>query len=147
MSNLPREVFIRGKARKEHHPPHIGVGNIVDREKQSLNPALVQIAAYELPARLLGIHHTHRSRDIDEPNTWKSSLDQQNMTGGSRELCRPQQRQIQEEVERLLTEQLHDFPHNETIDNALRWDMTNISESSFNDKIKQTGLPHIDCLV
>ena len=38
---------------------------------------------------------------------------------GSRELCHPQQSQIQVEVERLLTEQLRDFPRNEANDKAL----------------------------
>ena len=31
----------------------------------------------------------HRIHDIDEPNIWKSSLDQQVMVGGSRELHYP----------------------------------------------------------
>ena len=31
----------------------------------------------------------HCIRGIDEPNTWKSSLDQQVMAGGSRELRYP----------------------------------------------------------
>ncbi|KAM1420545.1 hypothetical protein ACFX2I_002904 [Malus domestica] len=92
MSNLPGEVFIRGKARKEHHLPHIGVGSIADKEKQSLNPVQVQSAAYELPHRLLGTYHMHRNCDIDESNIWKSSLDQQVTTGGNRELRYPQQR-------------------------------------------------------
>ena len=86
MNNLPGEVFIRGKARKEHPSPHIGVGSTMDGEKQSLNPAQVQPVTCELPVRLLGIYHTHCSRDIDEPNTWKSSLDQQVTIGDSREL-------------------------------------------------------------
>ena len=89
MSNLPSEVFIRSKARKEHHLPHIGVGSTTDGEKQSLNPAQVQPAACEELIRLLGTHHMHCIRGIDEPNTWKSSLDQQVMTGGSRELRYP----------------------------------------------------------
>ncbi|KAM1771737.1 hypothetical protein ACFX11_046519 [Malus domestica] len=58
----------------------------MDGKKQSLNPAQVQPAACEELARLLGMHHMHCIRDIDEPNTWKSSLDQQVMAGGSREL-------------------------------------------------------------
>ena len=92
MSNLLGEVFIRDKARKELPPPHIGVGSTTDGEKQSLNPAQVQRAACELPTLLLGTYHLHRSRGIDEPNTWKSSLDQQVMTGDIRKLCHPQQR-------------------------------------------------------
>ena len=104
MSNLPSEVFIRGKTRKKHPPPYIGVGSIADGEKQSLNPAQVQPAACELPARLLGTYHTYCNCGIDESNTWKSSLDQQVMTRGSRKLCHPQQRKILEEVERLMTE-------------------------------------------
>ncbi|KAM1732000.1 hypothetical protein ACFX11_017809 [Malus domestica] len=59
----------------------------MDREKQSLNPAQVKPAACEELTRLLGTHHMHCIRGIDEPNTWKSSLDQQVMVGGSRELC------------------------------------------------------------
>ncbi|KAM2835144.1 hypothetical protein PS2_032106 [Malus domestica] len=78
---------------------------------------------------------------IDEPNTWKSSLDQQVMAGSSRELSYPQQRQIQEEVERLLTKRLHDFQRNEVTDEALRRNMTNISRSPFTDEIEQAEPP------
>ncbi|KAM2117281.1 hypothetical protein ACFX1R_010847 [Malus domestica] len=53
----------------------------------------------------------------------------------------PQQRQIQEEVERLLTKRLHDFQRNEVTDEALRWNMTNISRSPFTDEIKQAEPP------
>ena len=84
MSNLPGEVFVCGKARKEHLPPYIGVSSIEDEEKQSLNLVQVQPVACKLPARLLGTYHTYRIRSIDESNTWKSSLDQQVTTGGSR---------------------------------------------------------------
>ncbi|KAM1652121.1 hypothetical protein ACFXTN_004609 [Malus domestica] len=62
---------------------------MTDGEKQSLNPAQVQPIAYEYLARLLGTHHMHCIRGIDEPNTWKSSLDQQVMVGGNRELRYP----------------------------------------------------------
>ncbi|KAM2483023.1 hypothetical protein ACFX1W_040711 [Malus domestica] len=82
------------------------------------------------------MHHMHCIHGIDEPNTWKSSLDQQVMAEGSRELRYPQQRQIQEEVERLLTKRLHDFQRNEVTDEALRWNMTNISRSPFMDEIE-----------
>ncbi|KAM1129422.1 hypothetical protein ACFX19_039917 [Malus domestica] len=82
----------------------------------------------------------HCIRGIDEPNTWKSSLDQQVMAGGNRELRYSQQRQIQEEVERLLTKRLHDFQHNEVTDEALRRNMTNISRSPFTDEIEQAEL-------
>ncbi|KAM1488937.1 hypothetical protein ACFXTO_032243 [Malus domestica] len=82
------------------------------------------------------MHHMHCICSIDEPNTWKSSLDQQVMVGGSRELHYPQQRQIQEEVKRLLTKRLHDFQRNEVTDEALRWNMTNINRSPFTDKIE-----------
>ncbi|KAM2215557.1 hypothetical protein ACFX1X_022676 [Malus domestica] len=34
-------------------------------------------------------HHMHCIRGIDEPNTWKSGLNQQVIAGGSRELCYP----------------------------------------------------------
>ncbi|KAM1746577.1 hypothetical protein ACFX11_013195 [Malus domestica] len=61
----------------------------MDGEKLSLNPAQVQPAACKELARLLGTHHMHCIRGIDEPNTWKSNLDQQVMVGGSRELCYP----------------------------------------------------------
>ena len=54
----------------------------------------------------------------------------------------PQQRQIQEEVERILTKRLRDFQRNEVTDEALRRDMTNISRSSFTDKIEQAEPPH-----
>ncbi|KAM2432439.1 hypothetical protein ACFX1W_019642 [Malus domestica] len=53
----------------------------------------------------------------------------------------PQQRQIQEEVERLLTKRLHDFQRNEVTDEALRWNMTNISRSPFTDEIEQAEPP------
>ncbi|KAM2135984.1 hypothetical protein TB2_004611 [Malus domestica] len=53
----------------------------------------------------------------------------------------PQQRQIQEEVERLLTKRLHDFQRNKVTDEALRRNMTNISRSPFTDEIKQTEPP------
>ncbi|XP_070678845.1 uncharacterized protein [Malus domestica] len=53
----------------------------------------------------------------------------------------PQQRQIQEEVERLLTKRLHDFQHNEVTDEALRRNMTNISRSPFTDEIEQAEPP------
>ncbi|KAM1867224.1 hypothetical protein ACFX13_009980 [Malus domestica] len=76
MSNLLGAVFICGKARNEHLPPHIGVGSTADGDKQSLNPAQVQPAACELLALLLETYHTDRSCSIGESNTWKSSLDQ-----------------------------------------------------------------------
>ncbi|KAM2012465.1 hypothetical protein ACFX1T_024326 [Malus domestica] len=53
----------------------------------------------------------------------------------------PQQRQIQEEVERLLTKRLHDFQRNEVTDEALRRNMTNISSSPFTDEIEQAEPP------
>ncbi|KAM2685414.1 hypothetical protein EV1_046786 [Malus domestica] len=53
----------------------------------------------------------------------------------------PQQKQIQEEVERLLTKRLPNFQCNEVIDEALRWNMTNISRSPFTDKIEQAEPP------
>ncbi|KAM1574463.1 hypothetical protein EV2_045374 [Malus domestica] len=43
----------------------------------------------------------------------------------------PQQRKIQEEVERLLTKRLHDFQRNEVTNEALRQNITNISRSPF----------------
>ncbi|KAM2770198.1 hypothetical protein PS2_012868 [Malus domestica] len=89
MSNLLGKVFICGLARKEHLPSHIGVGSTTNGEKQSLNPAQVQPAACEELARLLGTYHMHYIRGIDEPNIWKSSLDQQVTVGGSRELHDP----------------------------------------------------------
>ncbi|KAM1440238.1 hypothetical protein ACFXTO_014021 [Malus domestica] len=64
----------------------------------------------------------------------------------------PQQRQIQEEVERLLTKRLHDFQCNEVTDEALRRNMTNISRSPFTDEIEQTepsrefSMPHFTSL-
>ncbi|KAM1602467.1 hypothetical protein PS1_029635 [Malus domestica] len=115
---------------------------MTDREKQTLNPAQVQPAACEELARLLETHHMHYIRGIDEPNTWKSSLDQQVMAGDSQKLRYPQQRQIQEEVEKLLTKRLHDFQRNEVTDKALRWNMTNITRSPFTDEIKQAEPPH-----
>ncbi|KAM2140898.1 hypothetical protein ACFX1Q_007242 [Malus domestica] len=71
----------------------------------------------------------------------KSRLDQQVKTGGSRWLCYPQQRQIQEEVERFLNEQMCDFQRNEVADETLRWDMTNMSRSPFTDGIEQAEPP------
>ncbi|KAM2239387.1 hypothetical protein ACFXTI_008945 [Malus domestica] len=53
----------------------------------------------------------------------------------------PQQRQIQEEVERLINERLHDFQHNKVVDKALRQDMTNMSRSPFTDEIEQAEPP------
>ncbi|KAM1337423.1 hypothetical protein ACFX2H_041260 [Malus domestica] len=53
----------------------------------------------------------------------------------------PQQRQIQEEVERLLTKQLHDFQRNEVTDEALRRNITNISRSPFTEEIEQAEPP------
>ncbi|KAM1464670.1 hypothetical protein ACFXTO_044292 [Malus domestica] len=74
---------------KECPPPHIRVGSTTDGEKQSLNPVQVQPAACEELARLLGTHHMHCIRCIDEPNTWKSSLDQQVMTGAAESSATP----------------------------------------------------------
>ncbi|XP_048425736.1 uncharacterized protein LOC103946071 [Pyrus x bretschneideri] len=116
-------------------------GSTTDDEKQLLNLAKLQPIACEELTRLLGKYHIHRSRDIDELNTWKSSLDQQVKTGDSQKLHYPQQRQIQEEVERLLTEQLRDFQHNKVIDEVLRRDMTNINRSPFTNEIKQAEPP------
>ncbi|KAM2733421.1 hypothetical protein EV2_036847 [Malus domestica] len=59
---------------------------MTDGEKQSFTLAQVQPPACEELARQLGTHHTHRICGINEPNTWKSSLDQQVTVGGSREL-------------------------------------------------------------
>ena len=55
----------------------------------------------------------------------------------------PQQRQIQEEVERILTKRLSDFQRNEVTDEALRREMTNISRSPFTDEIEQTEPPQV----
>ncbi|KAM2265175.1 hypothetical protein ACFXTI_041261 [Malus domestica] len=59
---------------------------MMDEEKQSLNTAQVQLATCEEFAGLLGMRYTYRICGIDEPNTWKSSLDQQVTVGGSRKL-------------------------------------------------------------
>ncbi|CAN6725210.1 unnamed protein product [Malus baccata var. baccata] len=48
----------------------------------------------------------------------------------------PQQKQIQEEIERLITERLHNFQHNEAADIALRRDM-----SPFTNEIERAD-PH-----
>ena len=53
----------------------------------------------------------------------------------------PQQRQVQEEVERLLTERLHNFQRNGVADDALRRDMTNINMSPFTNEIERTDPP------
>ncbi|KAM1134083.1 hypothetical protein ACFX19_043961 [Malus domestica] len=53
----------------------------------------------------------------------------------------PQQRQIQEEVERLLTKRLHDFQRNKVTDEALRRNITNISRSPFTEEIEQAEPP------
>ncbi|XP_070667581.1 uncharacterized protein [Malus domestica] len=53
----------------------------------------------------------------------------------------PQQKQIQEEVERLFNERMRDFRRNEMVDEALRRDMTNISRSPFVDEIEQAEPP------
>ncbi|KAM1124829.1 hypothetical protein ACFX2B_039704 [Malus domestica] len=53
----------------------------------------------------------------------------------------PQQKQIQEEVERLFNERMRDFRRNEMVDEALRRDVTNMSRSSFADEIEQTEPP------
>ncbi|KAM1656946.1 hypothetical protein ACFX1S_045531 [Malus domestica] len=63
------------------------------------------------------------------------------MAEGSRKLRYPQQRQNQEEVERLLTKRLHDFQCNEVTDEALRRNMTNMSRSPFTDEIEQAKPP------
>ncbi|KAM1197166.1 hypothetical protein ACFX2I_008795 [Malus domestica] len=83
----------------------------------------------------------HCIRGIDEPNTWKSSLDQQVKAWGQPRAPLPQQRQIQEEVERLLTKRLHDFQRNEVTDEALRRNITNISRSPFTEEIEQAEPP------
>ncbi|KAM1952955.1 hypothetical protein ACFX15_007366 [Malus domestica] len=83
MSNLLGEVFICSKACNEHPLPHIGVSSTTDRDKQSFNSAQVQPAACELLALLLKTYQIDCSRGIDEPNIWKSNLDQQVTTGGS----------------------------------------------------------------
>ncbi|KAM1504105.1 hypothetical protein ACFXTN_000241 [Malus domestica] len=54
----------------------------------------------------------------------------------------PQQRQIQEEVERLLTKRLHDFQRNEVTDEALRRNIINISRSPFTEEIEEAEPPH-----
>ncbi|KAM2835754.1 hypothetical protein PS2_032635 [Malus domestica] len=53
----------------------------------------------------------------------------------------PQQRQIQEEIKKLLTKRLRNFQRNEVTDEALRRNITNISKSSFTDKIEQAEPP------
>ncbi|KAM1875380.1 hypothetical protein ACFX14_042954 [Malus domestica] len=53
----------------------------------------------------------------------------------------PQQRQIQEEVERLLTKRLHDFQRNEVTDEALRRNIINISRSPFTEEIEEAEPP------
>ncbi|KAM1667662.1 hypothetical protein ACFX1Q_046599 [Malus domestica] len=53
----------------------------------------------------------------------------------------PQQKQIQEEVERLFNERMRDFRRNEMVDEALRRDMTNMSRSPFADEIEQAEPP------
>ncbi|KAM1430410.1 hypothetical protein ACFX2I_046479 [Malus domestica] len=53
----------------------------------------------------------------------------------------PQQKQIQEEVERLFNERMPDFRCNEMVDEALRRDMTNMSRSPFADEIEQAEPP------
>ncbi|KAM2937926.1 hypothetical protein FF1_037775 [Malus domestica] len=53
----------------------------------------------------------------------------------------PQQRQIQEEVERLLTKRLHDFQRNEVTDEALRRNIINISRSPFTEEIEEAKPP------
>ena len=50
--------------------------------------------------------------------------------GQPRALLLPQQRQIQEKVERLLNERLRDFQRNKMGDEALRRDMTNMSRGA-----------------
>ncbi|KAM1287302.1 hypothetical protein FF1_001231 [Malus domestica] len=70
------------------------------------------------------------------------------MTGSSQELRYPKQRQIHEEVEKLMIERLRNFQHNKVTNEALRWDMTNISRSPFKDEIEQAkplckfNMPH-----
>ncbi|KAM2784227.1 hypothetical protein COP1_013633 [Malus domestica] len=46
-----------------------GASSTSHRSRQSLNPTQVQPAACEELVRLLGTHHMHYIRDIDEPNT------------------------------------------------------------------------------
>ena len=53
----------------------------------------------------------------------------------------PQQKQIQEEVERLFNERLREFQRNKVADETLRRDMTNISRSPFTDEIEQAEPP------
>ena len=53
----------------------------------------------------------------------------------------PQQRQIQEEVERLLNKRSRDFQRKEVADEALRRDMINIGRSPFTDEIEQAEPP------
>ncbi|KAM2165539.1 hypothetical protein ACFX1R_039676 [Malus domestica] len=58
---------------------------------QSSSSSIGSLRRTRLPARDA---HTHRIRGIDEPNTWKSSLNQQVEAVGSREIRYPNKRKF-----------------------------------------------------
>ena len=76
--------------------------------KRSLDPLEVQLAAHEV------------ERPEEQPRPIGQDL-------GQPRAPLPQQRQIQEEVERLFNERLREFRRDKVADETLRWDMTNIS--------------------
>ncbi|KAM1444598.1 hypothetical protein ACFX2I_040730 [Malus domestica] len=82
----------------------------------------------------------HHSPDIYELTVEKQPRPACHDQGQPRALL-PQQRQIQEKAERLITKQLCDFQRNEVTDEALRRDMTSINRSLFTDEIEQAEPP------
>ncbi|XP_048438963.1 uncharacterized protein LOC125476676 [Pyrus x bretschneideri] len=60
---------------------------------------------------------------------------------GQLEASLPHQAQIQEEVQRLIADQLHGFQYIDTTDDALRKNVANLNRSPFIDKVEQTEPP------
>ncbi|KAM1371153.1 hypothetical protein ACFX2F_041534 [Malus domestica] len=107
-------MIIHNQARKEYSPPHIGGGSMANGKKQSLNPTQVQPVVCEQSIRLPGTCHMHHSRDINESSRGKRPKPIGHDWRQSK-FPLPQQRQIQEEVDRLLTERMRNFQRNEAV--------------------------------
>ncbi|KAM2544170.1 hypothetical protein TB1_015894 [Malus domestica] len=105
---------------------------------QSSSSSTSSLRRTRLPAR--NAPHALHLRRRRAKHMEEQSLPPSHGWGQPRALL-PQQRQIQEEVERLLTKRLHDFQCNEVTDEALQWNMTNISRSPFTDEIEQAEPP------
>ena len=90
------------------------------------------------PRRDLSPTRQPRQRQVERPEEQPRPIGQDL---GQPRAPLPQQRQIQEEVERLFNERLREFRSDKLADETLRWDMTNISRSPFTDEIEQTKPP------